>query len=234
VTPYDRGQVRAIERWKAEPPSLLTQTSGIVFAPVGWLARRLVPASAVEKVLAAADAMAREMATGDAADTLEACDTLAEAAQNRAVAAATAEGAAAGAAGLIAAPLDIPAMVVLSLRTIHRIARCYGFPADQRLALAVLSVASANSVKDRRAAVAALGTSGDMERAAETAAGRQLSREAVIVAIRALARRRALAAVPVAGAALGAGLNGAFLNSVAWAARRTFQERWLARLEGGL
>jgi hypothetical protein len=83
-------------------------------------------------------------------------------------------------------------------------------------------------VKGRREAVALAGSEGDAKGAAETAAGRQLSREALIVAMRALARRRALAAVPIAGAALGAAVNGAFLNSVAWAARRTFQERWLA------
>jgi hypothetical protein len=222
VTLYEREQARAIERWKAEPPSLVTQTTGMILAPVGWLARRLVPAGAVEGVLAAANQLARQPAPVNVPADLAGCDTLAESIHNRAVAAATAEGAVTGAAGLIAAPLDIPAMVVLSLRTIHRIARCYGFAPDQQLAVSVLSVASAATVRERRSAL------GDARRAAETAAGRQLSREAVIVAIRALARRRALAAVPVAGAALGAAVNGAFLNSVAWSARRTFQEKWLA------
>jgi hypothetical protein len=59
--------------------------------------------------------------------------------------------------------------------------------------------------------------------------------EASITAVRALAKqlginltkRKALAAIPVIGAVVGACANAWFLNDVAEAAQRTYQQRWL-------
>lgn len=34
-------------------------------------------------------------------------------------------------------------------------------------------------------------------------------------------------AIPVVGAGVGAAMNAKYINDIAWAARRTFQERWL-------
>ncbi len=68
----------------------------------------------------------------------------------------------------------------------------------------------------------------------ERAASRVLGKEAAIIALRNLARqlgvnltkRKMLQAIPVAGAAIGAAVNGTFIDEVAWAARRAYQERW--------
>lgn len=251
---YERAQLRAIERWKAEPPGIIAQAAGVALAPVAWVARRIVPAAAIETALAAGHAIARD--TAGARDILEraraasvaelrarpldVCDSLADAMHSRAVGAATVEGAASGVMGLAAAPIDVPAMIVLALRTVHRIGMCYGFEGaaegGERFALAVLSAACANSMAEKKQALGMLAATLEWSSAAEMAAGRQLGREATIVAIRTLARqlsantakRRALSAVPVLGAATGAAVNGGFINDVAWAARRAFQERWFA------
>jgi hypothetical protein len=42
-----------------------------------------------------------------------------------------------------------------------------------------------------------------------------------------ITKRKALAAIPVIGAAIGGTVNYWYLNDVCWAARRSFQERWL-------
>ncbi len=253
-TSYEREQLRAIERWKAHPPGVLAQVTGLTLAPVAWAARRIVPPAAIEAALASGHSIARD--TASARDILERagvqriselrgrdlafCDALADAIHSRAVGAATVEGAASGVMGLAAAPLDIPAIIVLALRTIHRIGMCYGFEgaeeSDERFALAVLSAACANSMAEKNQALRVLASSMDATSVAEMAAGRQLGREATIVAIRTLARqlstntaeKRALSAVPLIGAATGAAVNGGFLDDVSWAARRAFQERWFA------
>jgi hypothetical protein len=42
-----------------------------------------------------------------------------------------------------------------------------------------------------------------------------------------MVKRKAAQAIPVVGAGVGAAMNLAFINDVAWAARREFPKRWL-------
>jgi len=42
-----------------------------------------------------------------------------------------------------------------------------------------------------------------------------------------LAKRKALAATPIIGAVMGCPVNVWFIKEVGWAARRSFQEKWL-------
>ena len=71
---------------------------------------------------------------------------------------------------------------------------------------------------------------------AAKAAEQAMSKEAAIIALRDLAnqlginlsKRKLLQAVPFIGAAAGAAVNYKFMDDVAWAARRAYQERWLA------
>ena len=59
--------------------------------------------------------------------------------------------------------------------------------------------------------------------------------EAILITIKSLAKqlginitkRKAIQAIPLIGAGVGATMNIAFINDICWAARRSFQERWL-------
>jgi hypothetical protein len=70
---------------------------------------------------------------------------------------------------------------------------------------------------------------------AQKAAQSTISKEGALITLRTLAKqlginitkRRALAAIPAIGAAVGACVNGWYMNDVGWAARRAFQERKL-------
>lgn len=44
-----------------------------------------------------------------------------------------------------------------------------------------------------------------------------------------MTKRKTLQTIPIIGAGVGAAMNIAFVQDVAWAARRTFQERWLLK-----
>ena len=67
------------------------------------------------------------------------------------------------------------------------------------------------------------------------AAKSKTSLPALIVAIKALAKqlginltkRKVAQVIPIVGGGVGAAMNVAFINDVAWAARRMYQERWL-------
>lgn len=42
-----------------------------------------------------------------------------------------------------------------------------------------------------------------------------------------LTKRKASQSIPFIGGAVGAALNASFINDIAWAARRSYQRRWL-------
>ena len=135
------------------------------------------------------------------------------------------------------------------MRTIHKIGACYGYECqderDRDFIQGILAVSGANSMEEKLAGLATLQSlrmilvrqtwKGMVEKAAQS----QLSKEAVLVGLRNLAKqlginitkRRALAAIPVIGAAIGDSVNGWYVREVGWAARRAFQQRWL--LENG-
>jgi uncharacterized protein (DUF697 family) len=107
--------------------------------------------------------------------------------------------------------------------------------------LGILSASGANSMSEKIEALATLRSlevsiaKQKRKAMAEKAAGRQLSKEGGIIVIKNLAKqlgitltkRRAMQAIPVIGAAVGASVNGWYVKDVGWAARRSFQERWL-------
>ena len=106
-----------------------------------------------------------------------------------------------------------------------------------------MSAAGANSAQEKAAAIATIQAAKVIiakvtwKKMAEKAAANRGGIEAAIIAIKALAkqlginltRRKALQAIPVIGGVVGATMNVAFLNDIAIAAKRTFQELWLQR-----
>ncbi len=256
---YEKDQLQAIQIWKAAAPSVLNRVTGQAARPMAWLMRSIVPEKAIQGALSLSNSAAKWL-TGSRDILREAgvtevraligkdmalSDRLAQKVHNRAVAAAVAEGAGTGFFGIATAPIDIPAIITLALRTIHKIGVCYGYEckteADQQFIYNVLSASGANTMEEKAAALAAVSmirhilATQTWKQMAEKAAESQFGKEAMIVTIRNLAKqlginlteRRALAAIPVIGAAIGGSVNGWYIKEVGWAARRMFQERWM-------
>ena len=259
---YEEQQRQAILRWQQQAPGRVSAWVSGSTAPLAHLVDRVIPPSAIQAALEAACALAERLAspgkllaeTGLAhvsdlkAIDLEQCDRLADQVHDRAIVMAAAEGGVTGAAVLAGIALDVPGLMTLSLRTIYQTGLCYGFELKgeegRQLALRIFSLASANSLKEKEAALLSLvalrqmllhQSWGQIQQAAATALGK----EAAVLALRDAARqlgvnltqRKALNLVPVIGAAVGASINAGFVKDVGWAARRVFQEMWLAGRE---
>ena len=256
---YERQQILAIDAWKVEEPSVVSHAFGSVVEPLVWLVHKLVPESAIQGAIEGASVLAqhltdtkdilRDAQVENIADLqmaeLALCDKLADKVHNWAIGVAMAEGSATGALGILGAPVDVPAIITIAMRTIHKIGVCYGYerraPEDGQFALSILGASGANTVREKLAALATLTalrtvlTRQSWAVMAERAAQNQLGKEAVLVTIRNLGKqirinvtkRRALAAIPAIGAIVGGSVNGWYVKEVGWAARRAFQERWL-------
>lgn len=256
---YEQQQIAAIAAWKADEPGVASQALGIALEPVAWLVQKLVPENAVRAALDAASTLGRSLADtadilrdGGVADVaqlrsieLQLCDRLANGVHDWAIGIASTEGAATGTFGIFGAPVDVPAIITIAMRTIHKIGACYGYecstPEDQSFIQGILAASGANSVEEKLAALAVLTSLRTVlarqtwKAIAEKAAQNQIGKEAVLSMVRNLGRqigvnvtkRRALAAIPAIGAMVGGSVNGWYIKEVGWAARRAFQERWL-------
>ncbi|WP_109048093.1 EcsC family protein [Azospirillum sp. TSA6c] len=247
---YERDQHRAIQAWKAQEPSVVDNIVGTALTPVTWLFNKVVPSSAIEGVLHASDWIAQQtLATKpdvkQKIDDLKLLDDEADSVHNWAIGYASTEGGVTGAVGLYGIPVDIPATVTLSLRTIRAIGGSYGYTEtnemEKQFVLSVLGAAGANTMAEKTAAITTLRSlqvtllRQTWKKMAEKAAEQTMSREAVLIAIRNLAKqlginltkRKALQAIPIIGAGVGAAVNGSYMRDVGWAARRAYQERWL-------
>jgi EcsC protein family len=259
MSDYEQAQADGIEKWKAEEPGAISQIFGIVVQPLAWLVQQVVPEAAIQGALDFASAAGKWLA--DTADILHEAevekvaelrtkdlslsDRLADEIHNWAIGVAVVEGTATGTFGILGAPVDVPAIITVAMRTIHKVGLCYGYECesepDRQFVLGILAASRANSIEEK---VTALTTLRALEvliarqtwkSMAEKAAQSQLSKEAAILGIKNLARqlginitkRRALAAIPAIGAFIGGSVNGWYVKDVGWAARRAFQERWL-------
>lgn len=254
---YEKNQYFQLAAWKTEEPGVIAKVTGTVFKPVSWLMQSIIPEKSLQagietchgasKSLLDAEGFKRENNIATIAElkskTLEFCDATAEVVHNWAIGIAAGEGALTGATGILGMAADVPAIVTIAFRTVNKIAMCYGFEnnseeEDQRV-LGILSASGANTMAEKQQALFELeqlqlaSAKDSIKRTAE----KTVTNEATKIAIRALAkqlgmnltRRKALQVVPVLGAAVGASVNGSFINDVAWTARRVYQEAWLAQ-----
>lgn len=256
---YERAQVADIKKWKAEEPTVISKAFGIILSPVTWLINKIIPDAAIRGVLDFSSSAAEWLTdTNDIlrdADidnieelktlSLEKSDILANEVHNWAIGIASGQGGLTGAAGLPGMVIDIPAVIVLALRTIHKVGVCYGFEIktkhDKEFVLAILAASGANDMGEKLAALSTLRSievaivKQSWKQMAQKATTDQLSKEAGIIGIKNLAKqlginltkRKALQAIPAIGALVGASVNGWYIKEVGWAARRAFQERWL-------
>lgn len=259
MTPYEEEQIDQVQAWKAEEPGVADRTLGFVVKPLAWLVQKVVPPAAMKAALEAANAAGARLAdVGDIkrdggvdeiaelrTKDLELSDRIADSVHNWAIGAAVVLGTGAGAGGIMTAPIEIPALLTLATRTIHKIGLCYGYEprteSDKKFALAILASAGASSLEEKYTALLTLRTvevaiaKQTWKALAQRAAERQFGKEAAITSLRTLAKqlgvnltkRKALTTIPVVGAAVGGSVNGWYLKDVGWAARRAFQERWL-------
>jgi len=259
VNAYEKKQLEGIKVWRAEEPGVIGKAFGLVIEPLAWLVKKVVPEAAIRGALSGAHSAAKWMTdTKDVirdggvesvselrAKDLELSDKLADEVHNWAIGIAVVEGAGTGAFGLPGMAADIPALITLSLRTIHKIGICYGFevktPEDEQFVLGILAVAGANTIEEKVAAMTALRelevilTKLTWKKISEAAAKQQFSKESAIFTVKSLAKqlginitkRKALASIPFIGAAIGGSVNGWYIKEVGWSARRLFQERWL-------
>jgi len=255
---YEQQQRHAITIWQGQSPGRVAALMASGLAPVAHLVDKVIPPSAVQAALEAACSVGERLTTPAALlsqtgltsiadlrdNSLELCDSLADKVHDRAIAIAAVEGGVTGASGLAGLALDVPGLMTLSLRTIYQTGLCYGFELKgeegRRLALHIFSLAGANSLKEKEAALLSLAAMRQMLlqqswTQIQHAAGAALGKEAMVIALRDtarqlginLTRRKALNVVPVVGAAVGAAINAGFVKDVGWAARRTFQQMWL-------
>lgn len=261
---YEHQQLVLIQKWKGETPGVVTRAVSAVTAPLAWVVNKLVPSKAMEAALTGSNALAKQLTdTGDilrdggvaSIDELQGkdlalSDKLANEVHNWAIGIAAAEGAATGTFGLPGMVADIPALITLSLRTIHKIGLCYGFTcegeAGKQQILGILQAAASNSMEEKVAALELLHAIRAMilkqtwNQIAQKAAQEKVGVAAGIQMIKALAKqlginitkRKALAAIPVIGAAVGGSMNAWYMTEVGWAARRSFQELWLESAGG--
>lgn len=177
--------------------------------------------------------------------SLEKLDGMADSVHNWAISTATVEGGIAGATGLPGMAVDLPAVIAQAFRLIRQIGLCYGYETktddDFKFCLEVLNLAGASSMKEKAASLATLKSlETTLKKVGWKAMGKiaennPATREAFLLALKkaaerlgiTLTKKKALQAVPLLGAAVGGASNLAFIRSVGWAARRSYQRRLL-------
>ena len=256
---YEDSQVKAIVEWKNTEPSVVSQGLGVLATPLTWTLKKVIPESAMKAVLNGANSaggfladegdILRDAGVGSIEELrhkdLKVSDELANSVHNWAIGIAAGEGAVTGAGGIGTIAADIPAVLTLALRTIHKIALCYGYKADsedeKNFVLNVLSAAGSNSMAEKNEALLALKAiqviiHKNTWKAIEQKAAASAGKEAAIVAIRGLCKqlginftkRKAMQVIPLIGAGIAAAVNADFLRDVGYAARRSYQQRWLS------
>jgi len=260
---YEHRQLEQIRAWRAQAPGLATRTIGKASGPLATAVEKAVPTVALRLSLDAVHAAAvrlsdrrsilRKAGVSGIEELrgleLQTCDRLAEQVGRRAALAAGGSGALFGVAGGLGLVADLPTLLTLTFRTIHRTALCYGEdltpPERRRLPVAVFALASANSMEEKLDALHAIDAvaASDSEAGVEgvsRAAQRELAKDGVAFSLnnlgKSLARnlgwRKAGESLPLIGAFVGGSVNAWYLHDLARASRHTFQLRWLRHKYG--
>ena len=264
---YEHEQLALIRAWRGQQPGLATRTIGQATGPLANAAEKMVPTLALRLALDAVHATAvritdrrsilKRAGVAHIEDLrhaeLETCDRLAQQVSRRAAMMAGGSGAVFGLAGGLGLIADLPTLLTLTFRTIHRVGLCYGedlaAPERRRLPVAVFALASANSMQEKAAALAAIDSVGEVDDTIDHEAGmdgvsraaqRELAKDSVAFSLnnlgKSLARnlgwRKAGESLPVVGAVVGGSVNAWYLRDLARSAQYTFQLRWLRQKYG--
>lgn len=252
---YESRQLQRLRKWQQQGPDWGTRLLAKPTGMAGKVVQKVVPLSALKAALGAFNGVAERLSGEGSilrragvenlaavrAGSLEDCDVLAKGELRRAMGIGGAGGAAFGvfgAAGLVA---DVPTLLTLTMRTIHRIGLCYGEDIDRDFAIGIFALVSANTREEKMEAIVTLrrDVEGLQQAAArdglERVAERQLAKDAAVFSLNTVAqrigvqigKRKAVGVVPVLGAVVGGAVNAWYLRDVAQVAQYIFQERWL-------
>jgi hypothetical protein len=254
---YEHTQLAQIRQWRAAAPGLATRTIGKASGPLATVAEKALPSMALRLTLDGVHAAAVRLADRRSIlkragvdeveelrqQPLETCDRLAERVGRRATLMAGGSGAVFGIAGGFGLIADLPTLLTLTFRTIHRVGLCYGEdlgpPERRRLPVAVFALAAANNMEEKTEALQAIDSLEQdavaWEEGMSRAAQRELAKDGVVISVnnlgKSLARnlgwRKAGESLPLIGAFVGGSVNAWYLSDLAKAARYTFQLRWL-------
>jgi hypothetical protein len=247
-----------IERWLAAPPDWGTRVMSRPGQVAAKAAQRLVPVEVLRASLHALDRAAgrfshpRDVLLWAGAERLaqiggfelQRCDELARRVERRAMMLGGGGGAAFGIGGAAGMVADIPALLTLALRTIHRSAYCYGedWQTEGGLSIGVFALASANSFDEKQLAWEALRHGNALLDAAwrdgiERVAERELAKDAAQFSLKTLSgriglhlgARKTTGVVPLIGAVIGGMVNAGYIRDIARVARYVLQDRWMRR-----
>ena len=258
----DAERINAISTWEQSPPGIGVRGLSQLSSKLSGVVKQAIPTAAIEAALDGANRLAvksgatrslLKMAEATSVDELrsrplEQNEQLANSVRRSAMAMAAGTGAATGWGGAALMAADVPALITLCLRTIHRTGMAYGYdcsPADrQALLIALFALASANTLDEKRTAIDALRGLDPLQPLAtevlggmawregvERAAEREFAKEAVAFSIANLARqigvnlaqRKAAAAIPVLGAVVGGSVNAWTVHDLARTSQFAFQ-----------
>ena len=153
----------------------------------------------------------------------------------------TTESLLAGVGGLATELLELPAEIMLALRTVHRVAGCYGYkldrPQDWMLVLAVIGLSLHHDPKERsrigklihqleRETIPS-GDQARLEALLDNKAEGELEDDLVEQIGSSLIENKIEEGIPFLGEIAGVLLDNAFIDRIEEAAQCTFQERWL-------
>lgn len=255
-SPYEEEQYNGIVEWEQKEPSLVSKAINTVLSPVTSVMTRVVSPKVIEGALLGSYKLAQsltdsqdiirdakvqdisELRTKD----LELSDKLADEVRTWAIAAAGTEGAAMGATGFAGLAIDVPALITLAIRTIHKTALCYGYKNesddDFLKVISIVSAASANTLKEKTTSVFVLRglttslTKGFWQRLIGEKTAFDLMAKSIKTLTKQvginLTKRKVGQIAPVFGAVVGASMNAAYINDIAKVAKMAYQRQWLA------
>ena len=270
VTPYEEEQIQKIEQWINKKEPLLSKVLNKLIEPISSLTKLIVPSSAIEGALVQINKAAefltdvedikRDANVKDITElqykSLQLSDKLANEVHNYAIGISSAEGVVTGALGWAGLAVDIPSLILISVRTIHKIGVCYGFKCqnkeDELFILEILQSSNVHTPKEKLVSVTTLQAIGRMaakhtwkemakiaaEETAKKEIGKQFEKTIAqrLISLhenlphligKKLTKNAVKKGVPVVGALIGAAVNSKYINDVAWVARYMYQQRWL-------
>lgn len=203
--------------------------------------------SVASRALIDADEVRSRAASGQKGDKLDlrGLDEAAKHYWNWHIGYAAAEGGAAGAAGIVGLGADIPALFTIAIRLIQEVATCYGYDVyednEHDYVLHVLRTGSTGDIKAKLEFLIGLKQIEQVllkvawKQMNQALARKELSQLAALAALRQFAKslgiqitkRKALQAIPVVGALVGASFNATFINDVGRAAYMSYRSRWV-------